>query len=92
MEFKATLDDPEGSEEERAARVRETYRLMCVTALRGAEFLRLLRLAQTEGLLAELMQAAGCESGQEVPRPRGDSEASNGRQTELKTRSTPLPL
>lgn len=52
--------DLEDSDEERAARLRETYRLMSLQDLRGAEFLRLLYLAHTEGLLAELMQAAGC--------------------------------
>lgn len=50
--------DPEGSPEERETKLRETFRLMSVRDLRGAEFLRLLRLAHTEGLLAELMQAA----------------------------------
>ena len=52
--------DPEGSPEERAAEVRETFHFMSLADLRGAEFLRLLRLAHTEGLLTELLQAAGC--------------------------------
>jgi hypothetical protein len=51
--------DPEGTPAEREARLRETYRLMLLRDLRGAEFLRLLRLAHSEGLLAESMQAAG---------------------------------
>jgi len=55
--------DPEGSEEDRNARVIETYRLMCVRDLRGAAFLRLLHLAHTEGLLVELMKAAENEFG-----------------------------
>jgi hypothetical protein len=38
----------------------ELVRLMDLRDLRGAEFLRLLRLAHAEGLLTELLQAAGC--------------------------------
>jgi hypothetical protein len=65
MEFKTvTVDsgsiDPDGTESERRAEIRADYRLMCLQDLRGAEFLGLLHLAHTEGLLAELMQAAGC--------------------------------
>jgi hypothetical protein len=50
--------DPEGSPDERAARLRETYRLMCVKDLKDVEFRNQLRLAHSEGLLIELMQAA----------------------------------
>jgi hypothetical protein len=50
--------DPEGSPAERAARLRETYRLMCVKDLKDVEFRNQLRLAHNEGLLIELMQAA----------------------------------
>src|SRR5271167_1225648 len=50
--------DPEGSAAEREARVRETYRLMSLRDLRDVEFLRLLRLAHSEGLLAELLKVA----------------------------------
>jgi len=52
-------DDPEGTPAEREARLRETYRLMLLKDLRGVEFLTLLRLAHTEGRLAESMRAAG---------------------------------
>ena len=40
--------------------IAELSRLMDLADVRGAEFRRLLRLAHTEGLLDELMQAAGC--------------------------------
>lgn len=50
---------PEGATEaERWAQVQEQSRLNDLRDLRGAEFLRLLRLAHSEGLLAELMQDA----------------------------------
>ena len=52
--------------EERKAKIRETSRQMDLIDLRGAEFLRLLRLAHSEGLLPELLQAGGCLDHQEV--------------------------
>lgn len=57
--------DPEGTPEERAEKVRNEFHFMSLADLRGAEFLRLLRLAHDEGLLAELMRVAGCEDRQE---------------------------
>jgi hypothetical protein len=61
---------------------------MCVQDLRGAEFLRQLRLAHTEGLLAELMLAAGCEVVQSESQPlRYYLGASTARLAAMKTRT-----
>jgi len=54
----------EGTLDEDNTRLCETFRLMSLKGLRGAEFLRLLHLARSEGLLTELLQAAGCVEGQ----------------------------
>jgi hypothetical protein len=46
-------------------KIREISRLMDLNDLRGVEFLRLLRLAHSGGLLPELLQAGGCLGHQE---------------------------
>lgn len=58
------------------AELREDWRLRSLQDLRGDVFLGLLRLAHSEGLLTELMQAAGCVASP-AEAPRCPSESSN---------------
>ena len=50
-----------GTEEERNAALLEEFKFSLLADLRGDQFLRLLNLARTEGLLAELLQLSDCE-------------------------------
>src|SRR5215831_4295725 len=45
--------------EQRKSELRETFRLSDLQDVRGVEFLRLLRLAHSEGLLGEFLQDIG---------------------------------
>lgn len=57
------------SDSERAAALREQCRLNDLCDLRGPEFLRLARLAHSEGLLDELIQRIGARRPQGAHRP-----------------------
>lgn len=50
-----------GTEEQRNAALVEEFKVCLVSDLRGDQFLRLLNLARSEGLLVELLQLAECE-------------------------------
>src|SRR5271163_4033836 len=74
---------------ERTAELREQIRLFDLRDLRGAEFLRLLNLAHTEGLLAELIQASALGGRQGLNRQHATAALADP--VAQKTQSTRLP-